>query len=95
MRFFEVERTAIILALQFKAIKIDREHRFGIGSLKGFECEVVGYELSCRATLATSWITICLNHSDGMPTWDVVVLEMPAGMVGEILSRGRATFFFL
>ena len=23
-----------------------------------------------RATLATSWITICLNHSDGMPTVD-------------------------
>ena len=70
---------AIILALRFEAINIDREHRLGVGSFGGFECEVVGYELLCRATLATSWITICLNHSDGMPTWDVIVLEMPAG----------------
>ena len=78
-RFFEEGRSAIIVALRFKAFNLDQEHRLGTGSLKVFECEVAGYRLACRAALATSCITICLNYSDGMPTWDVVVLEIPAG----------------
>ena len=85
-RFFEEGRSAVIVALRFKAFNLDREHRLDIGSLKGFECEAVGYKIACGATLATSWI---LYHSDGMSTWDVVVLEMPTGTV-QVLA-GRST----
>ena len=77
-RFFEEGRSAIIVALRFKASNLEREHRLSIGSLKGFECEVVGYKPACRVTLATSWIVVCLYRSDGVSTWDVV-LEMPTG----------------
>ena len=42
-------------------------------------CEVVANKLACRAALTISWITIYLYHSDGMSTWGVVVLEIPAG----------------
>ena len=67
-RFFEEGRSAIIVDLQFKAFNLDREHRLSIGSLIGFECEVVGYKLACRMTLATSWIMVCLYRSDGVST---------------------------
>ena len=33
------------------AFNLDREHSLGIGSLKGFGCEVLGYKLACRAAL--------------------------------------------
>ena len=78
-RFFEEGRSAIIVTLRFKAFNLDREHRLGISSLKGFECKVVGYKLARRAALATCWIVVLLYHSDGMSAWDVVVLQMPAG----------------
>ena len=78
-RFFEEGRSAIVVALRFEAFNLDREHMLGIGSLKVFECEVAGYGLACRAALATSCITVFLYHSDGMSTWDVILLEMPVG----------------
>ena len=50
---------------RFKAFNIDQEDRLSIGSLNSIECEVVGYKCACRATLATTWIAVCLSHCDG------------------------------
>ena len=43
-RFFEEGRSAIVVTLRFKSFSLGRGHRLGVGSFKGFECEVVGYK---------------------------------------------------
>ena len=42
--FFEEGRSAIVVTLRFKSFSLGRGHRLGVGSFKGFECEVVGYK---------------------------------------------------
>ena len=70
-RFFEEGRSAIIVALGSRPSASTGSvrsacvcyHMLGVGSRKGFEYEVAGYKLSCRATLTTSWIVAGLDHS--------------------------------